>query len=273
MDLQQLIQSSGALPSIPRVVALVLSELSAEEPDLRKIGTQLKEDPIMTARLLAITNSARFGLSRGVSSVAEALPLLGLNELREITYAAAVASAFRQVGGVNMLQFWRYSLNVAKLSRKLAMDTPYAAPAYTAGLLHAAGELVLHRALPAQMAELDAAVPVFDLQRAAAERRLLGYSYAEVGAAFARAWNLPPLLIEVLAHHVDPASPSNHEPLAAVVHLAAWRARAQERNLGLAALMESFPETIASALRLDSGLVLDEQAIDWTSVQEVAGLL
>ena len=96
MELLQLLQSPGALPSIPRVVALVLSELDSDEPDLRKIGMQLKEDPILTARLLAVANSARFNLSRGVTSVAEALPLLGLNELRDMIYAAAVASAFRQ---------------------------------------------------------------------------------------------------------------------------------------------------------------------------------
>ena len=84
MELLQLIQSPGALPSIPRVIALVMSELDSDEPDLRKIGMQLKEDPIMTARLLAVANSARFNLSRGVTSVAEALPLLGLDELRDM---------------------------------------------------------------------------------------------------------------------------------------------------------------------------------------------
>jgi len=273
MELLQLIQSPGALPSIPRVVALVLSELDSDEPDLRKIGMHLKEDPIMTARLLAIANSARFNLSRGVTSVAEALPLLGLNELRDMIYAAAVVSAFRQVGGVNMPHFWRYSLNVAKLARRLAMDTPQVSAAYTAGLVHAAGELVLHRALPQQMAELDAAMSVFDLQRAAAEQKLLGYSYAQVGAAFASAWSLPKVLVDVLAYHVDPTVPECREPLAAVVHLAAWRARGQEVNLGLEALMASYPDTIASALHLDSRLVLDEKIIDWTSLQKVSGLV
>lgn len=273
MELLQLIQSPGALPSIPRVVALVLSELDSDEPDLRKIGMQLKEDPILTARLLAVANSARFNLSRGVTSVAEALPLLGLNELRDMIYAAAVASAFRQVGGVNMPHFWRYSLNVAKLARRLSMDTPHVSAAYTAGLVHAAGELVLHRALPQQMVELDAAMSVFDLQRAAAEQKLLGYSYAQVGAAFASAWSLPKVLVDVVAYHVDPTVPQCREPLAAVVHLAAWRARGQEVNLGLEALMASYPDTIASALHLDSRLVLDDKIIDWTSLQEVSGLV
>jgi HD-like signal output (HDOD) protein len=172
-----------------------------------------------------------------------------------------------------MEQFWRYSLNTAKLARKLAMDTPYVSAAFTAGLVHAAGELVLHRALPDKMAELDAAVPVFDPQRGAAEQRVLGYSYAQVGAAFASAWSLPRVLVDVLAYHLDPTVPECREPLAAVVHLAAWRARGQEVNLGLEGLMASYPDTIASALHLDSKRVLDENLIDWTSLQEVSGLL
>lgn len=170
MDLKQLVHDPGAFPSIPRVIALVMNELGRPDPNLRRISAHLKEDPVMTARLLAIANSSRFNLSRGVSSVGEALPLFGLSELREMVHAAAVASALRQVGGVNMTQFWRYSLNTAKLARKLALVTPYAATAFTAGLVHAAGELIMHRALPRQMAELDAVVPVFDLRRAAEEK-------------------------------------------------------------------------------------------------------
>lgn len=287
MELQQLVRDPGAFPSIPRVIALVMNELGRPDPDLRKISAHLKEDPVLTARLLAITNSARFSLNRGVSSVAEALPLLGLSELREMMHAAAMVSALRQVGGVNMQQFWRYSLNTAKLSRKLAMVSPYAATAYTAGLVHAAGELILHRALPKQMAELDAVVPVFDLRRAAEEKKLLGYSYAEVGGAFARAWKLPSLLIDVLERHMEPqiAAAGNAparagEPamsqtasITAMVHLAAWRARAQEANLNFSELLTSFPESVASALHLNSQQVLDAKAIDWTSQQEAMSYL
>lgn len=262
-----------ALPSIPRVMALVLSELNAEEPDLRTIGRLLKEDPLITVRVLAFANSARFNLSQGVTTVAEALPLLGLEELRDIVCVAAVASAFRQVGGIHMELFWRYSLNTAKLARALAASTPFAAPAYTAGLLHATGELVLHRSMPQVMAELDAAVPVFDLQRAAAERQRLGYSYAEVGAAFVRSWGLPDRLAQALAQHAGPDVHNASEPLAGFVHVAAWRARMEERNQGLESMVATFPQVVTSALDIDSRVVLDDQSIHWTSRQEVVGLL
>jgi HD-like signal output (HDOD) protein len=183
-----------------------------------------------------------------------------------------------------MQQFWRYSLNTAKLSRKLAMMTPDAATAFTIGLVHAAGELILHRAMPEQMAALDAAVPVFDLRRAAEEKKLLGYSYAEVGGAFARAWKLPSLFSDVMEQHAELRLPADSSPtdaptlsrqdtVAAMVHLASWRARAQEANLSFSDLLASFPQGVAQALQLDSQQVLDAKAIDWTSQQEAQSYL
>ncbi len=278
MELQHLLDTPEALPSIPRVIALVLNELEQEAPDLMRVSTLLNEEPVMTARLLQVANSARYQMSQRIGTVAQALAVLGLSEVREMLMLAAVASAFRRVGDVDMRQFWRYSLNTARLTRQLArsrsslLRNSTASP-HTAGLVHALGELVLHRGMPQEMAALNPQCPIFAPERAQAEQRLLGYSYAQVGAAFASAWSLPRVLVDVVAYHVDPTAPGCREPLAAVVHLAAWRARAQEVNLGLEALMASYPDTIASALHLDSKRVLDEHIIDWTSLQEVSGLL
>lgn len=263
----------GSLPSLPRHVSLVLDELNAREPELRTIAGLLQEDPVLTVRLLAIANSARFRLSRAVSTVEEALPLLGLDELRALVCAAAIAGAFRQVGGIRMEQFWRYSLNVAKLTQVLARSTPWAASASTAGLLHAVGELVLHRSLPQAMAELDAVVPVFDLQRANAQRERLGCSYAEVGAEFARHWRLPEPLALALERHASPDTLSVDEPLAGYVHVAVWRARMELRSQGIEALVAHFPEQVTRRLNIDSRVVLDEQAIEWTSWEEAGALL
>ena len=139
MALDEWLTSNGALPSIPKIIVLLLNELSRQEPDVRK----------------------------------------------NLASAAAVAGAFRMVGGVDMHQFWRYSLNVAKLSRTLAGRVRQNLPAaFTAGLIHAIGELVLHTRRPQEMAVLDQKTNLFSLKRTAAERSLLGFNYADVGAGF-----------------------------------------------------------------------------------------
>jgi len=257
-----------ALPSIPRVMALLLSELDKEEVDLIKVSSLLAQDPVMTARLLRLSNSARFKLNTSISSVPEALAILGVLEVREMTYAAAVAGAFRHVGGVDMEKFWRYSLNTAKLMRRLAADRKTGVTAFTVGILHAIGELVIHRGLSREIAPLNAKVSIFSPQRAEAEHEFLGFSYAQVGAGFARAWNLPPMLVEVLEHHDAPFVRGSYEPMAGILHLAAWRCRAEEMGYSYVDLAETFPDTTALALKLDMDAVLERDPIEWTQRHE-----
>ena len=155
MEFKDLLASQAALPSIPKVIALLLSELGRNEPDLRKVSQLVSTDPTLTMRLLQIANSAQYQLSKKIGSVSEALALLGTNQMRELAMAAAVAGAFRNVPGVDLKQFWRYSLDVAKLSRLLAGMVRLPQPvAFTAGLIHAVGELVMCVGMPGELAAL-----------------------------------------------------------------------------------------------------------------------
>lgn len=278
MQLQRLLETPGALPSIPRVIALVLNELQQEAPDLMRVSTLLNDEPVMTARLLQVANSARYQLSQRIGTVTQALAVLGLSEVREMLVLAAVASAFRRVGDVDMRQFWRYSLNTARLTRQLARNRSSllrnsTASPHTAGLVHALGELVMQRSLPQQMAMLNQHYNIFAPDRSVAEQRLLGYSYAQVGAGFARAWQLPQELIRVVEQHDDPFSHgSGHEPLAAMLHMAAWRCRAREMAYDENALAQSYPEVAALALRLQLDEVLAHDPVEWASESDVEAM-
>jgi HD-like signal output (HDOD) protein len=274
MQLEDLLDSQVALPSIPRVIAMVLNELNREEPDLRAISQHINTDVGLATRLLRLANSAQFNLTSKIGSVTDALALLGLDQVRSLTAAAAVAGAFKHVPGMEMQQFWRYSLDVGKLSRKLARYAK-ANPsvAFTTGLLHAVGELVMHLGMPDQMRYLNSQVEPLSLRRAAAERHLLGYSYAEVGAAFAKSWEFPASIVNAIAHQQAPFENEVYEPLAGVIHLATWRARANEEALGDGDLVDSFPSEVALALNLDLDDVLEETAVDWTSRLESAEMM
>lgn len=271
MDLQELIVAPAALPSIPRVITLVLEELNKDNPELNRVSSLLAEDPVMTAKLLRIANSARYQLGSKISTPSEALAILGMTEVRGLAYAAALSAAFSKVGGVNMEQFWRYSLNTAKLTRALfGLMSRKTSMAYTLGLVHAAGELVMHLGMPAKMARLDSMIGVFSPQRAIAEIDFFGYSYAQVGAEFARAWNLPEEMSVILDHQVDPYKVERTDPLAAVLHLAVWRSRTEESGYEYSDIVETFPDDVAHAVRLNLQMILDREPIQWTSPQEAA---
>ena len=274
MTLEELLAAKAALPSIPKIIALLLNELERVEPDLRKISQLINTDPVLTTRLLRLANSAQYQLANKISSVAEALALMGLDQVRSLATAAAIAGAFRKVPGIDLNQFWRYSLNVAKLSRTLGgMVRKNQPAAFTAGLIHATGELVMHLGLPKEMAVLDQHVAPLGLKRAAAERKQLGYSYADVGAGFARNWQFPQPTVEALAYQCAPFENDVYEPMAGLIHLAAWRARAKEANYNQEDLTVSFPDVVALALGIDIDMALQQDPIDWTSKIEVEILI
>ncbi|MEN9397280.1 MAG: hypothetical protein RLZ81_1810 [Pseudomonadota bacterium] len=263
--LQALLASQFTLPSIPKVVALLLSELDRDEPDLKKITQLISTDPALTTRLLRLSNSAAFKLSGKINSVSESLAILGLGHVRIMAAEAATGTSFKAVPGINLQQFWGYSLDVAKVSRSLAgVVRQNQQAAFTCGLIHAVGELAMHIGMPEDVAELGREVPPLDLRRAKAERKQFGFCYAQVGAGYARQWHFPEPIVDALEHQYEPFENNVYEPLAGVIHLATWRARAKEANLDERALAVSFPGAVGEVLGLDIDMVLQQDPIDWT---------
>ncbi|HSV52289.1 MAG TPA: HDOD domain-containing protein [Burkholderiaceae bacterium] len=269
MELSELLASEAALPSIPKVVVLLVSETNRPEPDLRHISQLLGTDPALTMRTLQMANSSLLPMPGKISSVSEALAILGLNHLRSLAAAATRGSAVRAIPGINLQQFWRYSLNVAKLSRSFAGKVKQnSATAFTAGLIHAMGELVMHSVMPEKMAAIGETTAPFDLRRAKIEHRALGYCFAEVSAGLARQWQFPGTLVDALQHQYTPFDNDAYEPLAGVLHLAGWRARAKEAGLTDRELAVSFPGEVGLTMGLDIDMVLQQHPIDWTSGNE-----
>ncbi len=264
MELNALLAVPIALPSQPKAVALLMSELASPEPNLRRVNQVFCTDPAMAARLLEEANSPAFGSEGHIAGIPEALALLGLRQLRTLVASAPLGTTSRSVPGVNLQQFWRYSLRTAKLARSLAgivHQNPLAA--YTAGLLHALGELALHLAHPERAQSINALIAPLELRRAKLEQRVMGYTYAHVSAGLARRWQLPPTVVDALQHHCAPFDNGVYEPLAGVLHLSAWRVRAGEAEMGERELAVSFPDEVGVALGLDIDMVLQQDPIDW----------
>ena len=265
MELKALLASQFDLPSIPRVVALLLSELERDEPDLKKVTQLISTDPALTTRLLQLSNSEFYKLSGKINSVSESLAILGLSHVWVMAAAAASSASFKAVPGINLQQFWTYSLNVAKLSRSLAgVVRLNQQAAFTCGLIHAVGELAMHLGMPEAVAALGREVSALDLRRARVEFREFGYCYAQVGAGFASQWHFPQAIVEALEHQYAPFEHDVYEPLAGVIHLATWRARAKEASLSDKDLAVTFPGSVGEVLGLDIDMVMQQNPIDWS---------
>ena len=265
MELNALLAQPVALPSLPRAVALLMSELAQPEPNLARLNRLFGTDPALAARLLELANSSAFQMPRQMAGIPEALALLGTAQLRTVVTTAPLGTTSRSVPGVNMQQFWRYSLNTAKLARSLAgIAHQNQIAAYTAGLLHALGELVIQLADPVKVQLVNTLVAPFDLRRGKIEHRIFGYDYGHVTAALALRWQLPEGVVDALRHQGAPFEGDAYEPLAGVIHLASWRARAREAELTEKEMAVSFPGEIGLTLGLDIDMVLQQDPIDWT---------
>lgn len=266
MKISALLERQFNLPSIPKVVALLLMELGRSEVDLRKVTQLISTDPALTTLLLQLANSSFFNLSGKISSVSEALALLDLAYVKTMAQTAASVTSPKAVPGIHLQRFWEYSLNVAKVSRSLAgLVRQNQQAAFTCGLIHAIGELAMHLAMPEEMALLDKDTPPLDMRRAKAERRELGYCYATVGAGFARMWHFPQPMVDALEHQFAPFENNVYEPLAGVIHLAAWRARAKEASMDERAMAVTFPDAVGVAMDLDIDAVLQQDPFDWAA--------
>ena len=274
MELNALLGQPVALPSLPRTVALLMNELAQREPSLRRLNLLFGSDPVLAARLLELANAPAHQLTRQVAGISEALVLLGSAPLQTLVSSATLGTAARAVPGINLQQFWRYSLHTAKLARSLAgvvFQNPTAA--YTAGLLHGLGELLIHLGNPQKAQSMNTLVLPLDMRRGKIEQRILGYSYSHVSAALAQRWLLPQVVVDALQYQAAPFENTAYEPLAGVLHLAAWRVRGREAGLSERELAVTFPGEIGLMLGLDIDMVLQQDPIDWTVRPDAADYL
>ena len=268
MELKEFLAADGWIPSLPEGVVPILAELRKDEPDLRRINRLLAAELGLTVRILRLANSARYSAGGpGIGSIEAATAMLGLQATQQLVQAAAVSAVFRQVQGVNLTEFWRYSLNVAKLAQSLAEEVRLdKGTAFTAGLLHGAGDLILKMVMPGR-ASLQADFPT-DEDRFAKQIAELGYAYPEVGAAFAARWQFPAPLVDAIRRQCEPEHSGNSNTLASVLFLACWSARAHDMDME-GTVLHDVPQDVADSIGVaDAGRLRQDDAIAWTPIEE-----
>jgi HD-like signal output (HDOD) protein len=269
VKLNDLLATDALIPSLPEAVNRILSELLKEEPDLRRVNQLLSGEVGLTVRILRLVNSARYSPGgQRIATVEAATAMLGLKATRQLVQAAAVGGAFKGVPGVDMTEFWRHSLDVAKIAQSLAEEFRLdKGIAFTAGLLHGTGDLVLKMAMPPDRASLQ---PDFstDDNRYEAQIADLGYAYPEVGAAFAARWLFPETIVEAIRYQCDPQD-SEDQTLSSLLYLSCWSARAHELDIEGTALFDAFPHGVAQAIGMtDTERLCDDKVIAWTAADE-----
>lgn len=200
--------ASPALPSLPAAYQHLVEELQRTEPSPLRIAALVGEDIGMAASLLHMANSAAFGLDRTVSDLADAVALVGLDAVRAMMLAIHVFHAATGMQPFTDL-LWRHSLASARLAREIAhgggCHPATCATAFTAGLLHDCGQLLLAVRDPAGYARtMESALDPAGDAISACERARFGVSHDLLGAWLLHHWELPDEVVEAVAWHHQP---------------------------------------------------------------------
>ena len=181
----------------------------------------------MMTKLLQLTNSACFGLPRKINDPVEAVGILGFETVKSMVITLKLLSQYDKVKPVyfSIDRLWRHSTEVARISRRLALthqdDPVLAESAFTAGLMHDLGKLVLASNFDEQYSGAQALARQQHLPLWEVEKQIFGASHGEIGAYLLGLWGMPLDLVEAAALHHNPSRclAKRFNPLTAV-HLA-----------------------------------------------------
>jgi HD-like signal output (HDOD) protein len=261
--IERLFSSVPQLPSIPAVVQALIATLGDEDANIGSMVVRIKQDQSLSARVLRLANSSYYGSSHKIGAIDDAVTLIGLDALRTLVIASGITAAFTRVEGIGMKAFWRHSMFTAILARDLGkMAGINGEFAYTAGLMHRIGQLVIDMAFPS--AARDIAYDNHDLsivELAANERRLLELDHSEAGAELALRWNFPAVIRNALRWYITPLV-DEACPYAGTVHLASQITLGIEMNVDEERIVGNIDKQLAAKLALDD--------LDWMDVISMA---
>jgi HD-like signal output (HDOD) protein len=236
---QQFVECTARLYSLPAVAVEVLRLTSEPRIDVRALKDCIERDPALTTRLLRVVNSSLFGVSRQVSDLNQALALLGIRPLKMLVLGFSLPKdLFAGLEAETLARYWRRTLIKAVASRELAERCWKGAAdeAFTAGLLQGIGMLALIQRLGHSYVEFLDRVQAQGGSLLERELESLGFDHVVLSARLLAHWGLPESLCEAIA--VQPSEqrietlPPDKRPLPQVLHLADLLARLVEQPYG-----------------------------------------
>ncbi len=223
--LQVLVESTPSiLGSYGPLLRQVEHVLASPHADIRVIAELIEKDVDLTARLLRYANSAFYGLASRLSTVSEAISLMGIQQVHDLLSASVVIERFAGLPAefVSVETFWQHSLAVGICAKLIASDRGLPKPEnfFAAGLLHDIGRLVLYEQLPVFSRQISELYRGRRILLRDAEKQVLGYDHQNIAEGLLRKWKYPSLLILAVGNHHQPAGAEAGRLGASVIHIA-----------------------------------------------------
>lgn len=224
-DLKDVILTAvNSFPAISGAATKVLQLLNDPNTNVASVEETVRYDPGLTANILKLANSAYFGFSGKIGSVAQAVNVLGWKRMFQVVVASAMNAVLEKpVAGYDLApgELWRHSVAVSVAAETLARQHKLHVPdeTFTAALLHDVGKVVMGSYVAPFFDQIEIAASR-GISFEAAEREVLGTDHAEIGACLLEHWSLPPTIGSAVRWHHDPDAACPTSLLIDLVHIA-----------------------------------------------------
>lgn len=225
--LRYVLANVTALPNIPALYTQITDELNSDDPSMRVVGELVTQDIGMAAKVLQVANSVVMGARAEIVDPMQATVQMGSDMVRSLVLGTKVFEQFEEgtLDPATVQQLLDHSMRVGTYAQKICRQertaSDVAEAAFTAGLLHDVGKLILATNLPDSYNQCAALAAERGIPLCLAEKEVLGSTHAEVGAYLIGLWGLPDrIFATMLDHHSPQQSPERDFGALTAVHVA-----------------------------------------------------
>ncbi|MCD6250105.1 MAG: HDOD domain-containing protein [candidate division Zixibacteria bacterium] len=253
LNLEKVISKQVNLPSAPAIVHQLTTLMSRDDVGSHEIARIVETDQAFTARTLKLVNSPFYGFSRQITSVEEAVTMLGIGTIQQLLLATSVVSSLGTNSSVlSMDEFRLHSFSVGILAKHLlrAENSEAENEAFMCGVLHDIGRLLFVKIDSGRFARFCGdGESIVDLDK---ETQWFGANHQQLGQALAQKWNFPDRFATTIAHHHTPDDATEAPRLVAAIHIADVSSHALNLGFGGSPYVTHFSPTAWHKLELDS---------------------
>jgi len=203
VELRALLGEVGQLPGLPRIYAELTRRLEDPSVSVLELADLVAEDVALAAQVLRMSNSAYFGRERSVTRLSDAAARLGTRLLKSLVLTAELYGGFPmpRVFAGRHEELQRHAALVARIASSIEPRAAWKDDAFTAGLLHDIGKLVLMARVPARYEAVEREVAESGRNLTDVETQRLGAHHGTVGACLLGMWGLPSVVLEAVNGH------------------------------------------------------------------------
>ena len=259
--LQDVLEASEKLPAFPEVVWKVMPLIRDMAP-VQEIEAVIKYDPVITAKVLNFSQSAHFARRQTITSLRDAIVLMGQQQLIQVIMAACASRYFEgtePAAGYDLREgeLWEHAVAVALMTEIVGRRLSYEniLSAYTAALLHDIGKTVLNHYVKAYFDSILNLVREKKMRFLDAERQVLGIDHQQLGTMIARRWKFPVEVTTAIEYHHYPLQAKEHRTLVSIIHIADRMVSAMGIGCGVDSLMQPNQDEVFVELGITSRMV------------------